>query len=137
MMAKKILIIEDRRDFRLVLTAMLREANYAICAAANGQEGLRLFRKERPDLVLLDYNLPDTNGYEVCCEIRRDPDNGRVPVIFITVQSDPEDMVRGLRAGGDYYICKPFNPDEVLRRIAAILRRANHSAVERGDDRSS
>lgn len=135
-MPKKILIVEDRRDFRLVLTAMLREARYDVAAAADGKEGLRLFREKNPDLVLLDYNLPDTNGHEVCRQIRADPGNGKVPVIFITVQSDPEDVVRGLKAGGDYYITKPFNPDEVLRRVAAILRRAESAGVH-GDDRAA
>lgn len=124
MAEKTILIVEDRRDMRLVLTRILKEGKYRVCAAANGKEGMSLFREKKPDMVLLDIDLPDTNGYQVCKEMRSDTSQARVPIIFVTVKSKPEDFIKGLKLGGDGYIFKPYDPDELLKRIEAVFRRS-------------
>lgn len=124
MPARRILVIEDRADFRLLLKRILEREGFVLSAAENGAEGLRLFRSERPDLVLLDVQLPDATGFDLCREIRRDAGLGRVPVIFISVKSSSDDVIEGMRAGGDDYIFKPFDNAEVLARVDAALRRA-------------
>ena len=124
MEGKTILVVEDRRDLRLVLASMLKLEKYRVLEAADGGTGMKLFRQKSPDAVLLDINLPDTDGYALCREMRADPERGKVPIIFITGRAAPEDRISGLRTGADYYITKPFDPDEVLRRIEAVLRRA-------------
>lgn len=124
-MPKKILVIEDEKDYRELLSHILQKAGYEPVLASNGEEGLRAVAEGSPDMVLLDLNLPDTDGYEVCRRIREDPKRGKLPVIMVTVQSEMPNIVKGLRQGADDYLTKPFEAEEVLARVATLFRQSH------------
>ena len=120
MTAANILVIDDEPQIRRVLRATLSAHGYAISDAKNGEEALDSIRKERPDLVLLDVNMPGMGGIETCREIRRISD---APIIMLTVRDAERDKVSALDAGADDYVVKPFGIEELLARIRAALRR--------------
>lgn len=122
--AAHILMIED--DVRLagMVGAYLEGAGYRFAHAATGADGLQATARERPDLVILDLMLPDTDGLDVCRRLRAQPGPlGQVPVLMLTAKGDPMDRVVGLELGADDYLPKPFEPRELLARIRAVLRR--------------
>ena len=117
----KILIIEDERELNKVLQAYLVRSGFQALGALNGDEGLALWQKENPDLVLLDLNLPGMDGLEVARAIRKVKDT---PIIMVTARVDEVDRLVGLELGADDYITKPYSPREVVARVKAVLRRA-------------
>lgn len=121
---RRLLIIDDESDYRELLEGILREAGYGIVVARNGAQAMERLRRDRPDLVLLDLNLPDTDGYSVCRNIRSDAEFCRIPIIMVTIQSDTASIVQGLREGADDYVAKPFDPLEVVARVASLLKQA-------------
>src|SRR6202171_4029953 len=121
MKSATILVVDDDPQIRRVMRATLTAQGYTIVEARDGQEALEKLRSERPDLVLLDMNMPVMDGLEACREIRRDSE---VPVIMLTVRSAEKDKVRALDAGADDYVVKPFGIQELLARVRALLRRA-------------
>jgi DNA-binding response OmpR family regulator len=123
---KKILIIEDEPQIVLGLTDALEFEGFAVLSAGTGKEGAALARQHKPNAVLLDLMLPDTNGFRVCEELRVvDP---FVPIIMLTARSQEADKIRGLDAGADDYVTKPFSVGELIARIRAIFRRADRPA---------
>jgi len=121
---KKILVIDDEDDIRLVVTTRLERAGYATTVAADGREGLRHFYHDRPDLVILDIAMPEMDGWQVLERIR---EVSNLPVLMLTAAAQERDKVRGLRGGADDYITKPFSGEEFLARVEAALRRASAS----------
>jgi DNA-binding response OmpR family regulator len=119
---KTILIIEDEPHIVLGLTDALEFEGFAVVSAGKGKEGVQLARQEKPDAVLLDLMLPDTNGFKVCEELRRM--DRFVPIIMLTARSQEVDKIRGLDAGADDYVTKPFSVGELIARLRAIFRRA-------------
>jgi two-component system, OmpR family, KDP operon response regulator KdpE len=117
-----ILVVDDEPQIRRVLRTTLASNAYAVMDARSGEEALEKLRSERPDLILLDVNMPGIGGLETCREIRRSSD---VPIIMLTVRSAERDKVSALDAGADDYVTKPFGMDELLARIRAALRRAS------------
>ncbi|MGO9641796.1 MAG: response regulator transcription factor [Candidatus Acidiferrales bacterium] len=115
-----ILVVDDEPQIRRVLRATLAADGYAIVEALNGTEALEKLRSEKPDLVLLDMNLPGMDGLETCREIRS---GSEVPILMLTVRNAERDKVRALDAGADDYVVKPFGIQELLARIRAALRR--------------
>ncbi len=122
---KTILLIEDEQDMILGLSDALGFEGYRAVAATTGKQGVVLFRESNPDLVILDLMLPDTNGYAVCEELRRI--SRTVPILILSARSQESDKIRGLDAGADDYVSKPFSIGELVARIRAILRRSEHS----------
>ena len=120
MNAANILVVDDEPQIRRVLRSTLSTQGYAITDAKTGEEALESLRKERPDLVLLDMNMPGMGGLETCREIRRASD---APIIMLTVRNAERDKVAALDAGADDYVVKPFGIEELLARIRAALRR--------------
>lgn len=120
MSAANILVVDDEPQIRRVLRSTLSTQGYVITDAKTGEEALELLRKERPDLVLLDMNMPGMGGIETCREIRRALD---APIIMLTVRNAERDKVAALDAGADDYVVKPFGIEELLARIRAALRR--------------
>jgi two-component system KDP operon response regulator KdpE len=120
MKAAKILVVDDEPQIRRVLRATLSEEGYAIVEARDGEAALAEFRRERPDLVLLDMNMPGIDGLATCRDLRA---GSNVPIIMLTVRSSEKDKVRSLDAGADDYVTKPFSMEELLARIRAALRR--------------
>lgn len=127
-MNAKILLAEDDPNIRLGLVATLESEGYAVTAAADGAQALKLFPQEKFDLVMLDVMMPRASGYEVCRELRGR--GARVPVLFLTAKGEEIDKVVGLKLGADDYVTKPFGVHELLARVEALLRRARTSAVE-------
>jgi two-component system alkaline phosphatase synthesis response regulator PhoP len=116
-----ILIIEDETELVKVLRSYLEGAGYSVLSAARGDSGLSTWEHKRPDLVLLDLNLPGIDGLEVARQIRRRADT---PLIMLTARVDETDRLIGLELGADDYITKPLSPREVVARVRAVLRRA-------------
>jgi len=121
MTSAKILVIDDEPQIRRVLRTTLTSQGYTVAEAKTGDEGLQLLRDERPDLILLDVNMPGRSGLETCREIRATSD---VPIIMLTVRSSEHDKVMALDAGADDYVVKPFGSEELMARIRAALRRS-------------
>src|ERR1043166_4628582 len=117
----KILIVEDEAGLRQGLEINLRHENYETVAAGDGEEAIRLFHAESPDLILLDLMLPKRSGFEVLDHIRK---VSKVPVILLTARGQETDKVRGLRGGADDYVTKPFGVQELFARIDAVMRRS-------------
>src|SRR5215471_10059593 len=123
MLAKKtILIIEDEPHIVLGLKDALEFEGFRVASAGKGKDGVTLAKHEKPDAVLLDLMLPDVNGYRVCEDLRRW--NPFVPIIMLTARSQEVDKIRGLDAGADDYVTKPFSVGELIARLRAIFRRA-------------
>jgi len=118
----KTLVIEDEQSIidAINVAFEFRWPDTKIIASTTGKNGILLVRKETPDIVILDLNLPDISGFDVLKEIRK---FSAVPVIILTVRSDDEDMLKGLETGADDYIIKPFNYMTLLARVRAVLRR--------------
>ena len=121
-MKAKILIAEDDPNIRLGLIATLESDGYAVVAAGDGAQALRMFPQEKFDLVLLDIMMPKASGYDVCRELRAR--GAKVPVLFLTAKGEEIDKVVGLKLGADDYVTKPFGVHELLARVEALLRRA-------------
>lgn len=118
----RILVVDDEDSLVDLLSSALRFAGYDVTAEQSGFDALRSIKADIPDLVVLDVNLPDVDGFEVCRRIRRDGLD--VPVIFLTARDEPDDLRTGFRHGGDDYLTKPFSIEELGLRIEAVLRRA-------------
>ncbi len=118
-----ILVIEDDEIVARTIERSLRGEQYRITVANSGVEGIKIARRLNPDLVILDVIMPGMDGYTVCREMRADPLTASVPILFLTAKVKDEDRITGFNAGADDYLCKPFNIDELILRVRAILRR--------------
>ena len=123
----RVLVIEDEADLRRLLRIVLERAGHEVVDAPNGRAGLRSFHESRPDVVVLDIGLPDLDGWQVLERIR---DLSDVPVMLLTARSLEAEKVRGLQAGADDYVTKPFGRQELPARIQALLRRRSTSGTE-------
>jgi DNA-binding response OmpR family regulator len=124
---KTILIIEDEPHIVMGLRDALEFEGFRVVSAGRGKEGIVLAKSESPDAVILDLMLPDVNGYTVCEELRRW--NAFVPILMLTARSQEADKVRGLDAGADDYVTKPFGVNELIARMRAIFRRAARASA--------
>ena len=120
----RILVIEDEPDIQQVLEYNLREKGHKVYLAGNGDEGLKLAREKKPDLVLLDLMLPDIPGTQICKTLKGDPATKNTQVIMLTAKGEEIDRVVGFELGADDYVVKPFSVRELLLRVQAILRRS-------------
>lgn len=118
-----VLVIEDDEIVARTIERCLRGGEFRVRLASSGVEGLRSARREVPNLVILDVIMPGMDGYAVCREMRADPVLAEVPILFLTAKTKDEDKITGFTAGADDYLGKPFNVDELILRIRAILRR--------------
>jgi len=122
-MAKKIAIVEDEAELASLLEYNLTRQGYLAHILSGAKETLKDLENWKPDLILLDVMLPETDGFELCREIRKSAVLSRTPVLFLTARSDEVDRVLGLEIGGDDYMTKPFSPRELVARVKAHLRR--------------
>lgn len=118
---KKILVVEDEADYRILLREFLGKAGYAVHEASTGEAGLALFRSESPDLLMLDVMLPDMTGFDFCAKIRGGKLRPQTPILFCTVRSAVSQLARGMKSGGTDYVLKPFVPEDLLARVRAAL----------------
>jgi two-component system, OmpR family, response regulator len=125
---ERVLVVEDEDSIRDLVATALRFTGFPVSAVASGRAAIAEVRNEPFDLLILDVNLPDVDGYEICRKIRADGNN--VAVIFLTARDDPADLKSGFTAGGDDYLTKPFSLEELMLRIDAVLRRTGGNLVE-------
>lgn len=128
MEAAHILVIEDDDIVARTIERSLRGEEFRVLITNSGVEGLKAARRRPPDLVILDIIMPGMDGYTVCREMRSDPMLAETPILFLTAKIKDEDKITGFNAGADDYLSKPFNIDELILRLRAILRRAKRQA---------
>ena len=119
-MSKTILVVDDEKQIVKVVKMYLEQAGFRVVTANDGAAALAVFRHERPDLVVLDLNLPEVDGLDVCRAIRAE---SKTPIIMLTARAEETDKLIGLEIGADDYIVKPFSPREVTARVRVVLRR--------------
>lgn len=129
-MKPRILIIEDESAVVTLLRYNLEHAGFEVDAVMDGEEGLIAVDENPPDLILLDWMLPRLSGIELCRQLRRGPKTKNIPIIMLTARGEEADTVRGLDAGADDYVSKPFSPAELMARVQALLRRARPALSE-------
>jgi two-component system OmpR family response regulator len=129
--AHRILVVDDDPHIRDVIAFALEKAGMTTEMARDGGEALSLFRRRPPDMIILDVGMPDTDGLDVCREIRK---SSNVPILFLSARDDEIDRIIGLEIGGDDYVTKPFSPREMVARVNVILRRAATAAAPRPQD---
>jgi DNA-binding response OmpR family regulator len=122
MNGSRILVVDDDDDIRALVATLLQRSGAEVREAPNGREGLREFHSWRPDLVVLDVSMPELDGWNVLERIR---DMSEIPVLMLTARGDELERVRGLQAGADDYVVKPFGKQELVARVNALLRRAS------------
>ena len=125
----KIFIIEDEPSIIQLVQHNLEKEGFIIASSENGNEGLKQLKKFEPNLLLLDWMLPDLSGIEICKNIRKDNKFKTLPIIMLTAKGEEEDKIKGLESGVDDYLTKPFSYKELLARIKAVLRRSNPNMV--------
>jgi OmpR family response regulator RpaB len=126
---EKILVVDDEASIRRILETRLSMIGYSVVTAADGEEAIIVFRKELPNLIVLDVMMPKLDGYGVCQEIRKE---SNVPIIMLTALGDVADRITGLELGADDYVIKPFSPKELEARIRAIFRRVDKISFTSG-----
>jgi two-component system alkaline phosphatase synthesis response regulator PhoP len=129
-MVKKILVIEDDPATSRLVDYTLRHEGYQIITAANGLEGLRQARSERPDLIILDVMLPGLDGFEICHRLRAEPATAKLPILMFSAKAQEIDKNTGLKVGADEYLPKPAAPAEIVSRVARLLGRKAPDATE-------
>jgi DNA-binding response OmpR family regulator len=125
MNGSRVLVVDDDDDIRALVRTLLERSGCTVDEAASGRDGLREFHARRPDLVVLDVSMPELDGWSVLERIR---DMSEVPVLMLTARGDELERVRGLQAGADDYVVKPFGKQELVARVQALLRRAQRGA---------
>jgi two-component system alkaline phosphatase synthesis response regulator PhoP len=118
-----VLVIDDEKDLLELVRYNLEKERFDVICTADGQSGLEIASKHRPDLIVLDLMMPGIDGLEVCRKLRADSRTNRIPVIMLTARATEADRVVGLELGADDYVTKPFSPRELVARVKAILRR--------------
>lgn len=122
-MCAKVLVVEDEAALRQLLSYNLGKEGYDIVTCADGDEVIMTIDEEKPDLVLLDWMLPNRSGIEICRQLRASTETRDLPVIMLTARGEEEDRIRGLELGADDYVTKPFSMSELVARMKAVLRR--------------
>jgi two-component system phosphate regulon response regulator PhoB len=127
---RTILIVDDEQAIREMIATALEMAGYVAIEAADGQAALQVVVDQRPDLILLDWMLPNQSGIELARRLKRDQMTAEIPIIMLTAKGEEDHKVKGLEAGADDYITKPFSPRELVARLKAVLRRATPAGID-------
>ncbi len=120
-----VLIVEDEPDIRKLLQYNLTQEHFKVVEAQDGEQALKILKREKPNLIILDLMLPGLSGLEICRTLREHPETARLPILVLTAKAGEADKVIGLEMGADDYLAKPFSPREMLARVRALLRRAD------------
>jgi phosphate regulon transcriptional regulator PhoB len=126
--AQKILVVEDEPDIRKLVQYNLAQDHFKVLEAEDGEQALKILKRDKPNLVILDLMLPGLSGLEICRALRQHPETARLPILMLTAKAGEADKIIGLEMGADDYLTKPFSPREMIARVRALLRRAD-SAV--------
>ena len=119
-----VLIVEDDQDILNLLSFTIQNQGYRALQSRQGEEGLKMARTERPDIILLDLMLPGMDGITVCKELKAKTETAHIPVVMLTAKGEENDRILGLETGADDYVVKPFSPRELVLRLEAVLRRS-------------
>jgi DNA-binding response OmpR family regulator len=130
-MAKMIAVVDDEPDILELVTIHLEKANFNVESFQDGESFLKSMEKTRPDLLILDLMLPDSDGMEICRYMKKKEQLSSIPIIMLTAKSNETDKVLGLELGADDYVTKPFSPRELVARVKAVLRRKERTEDER------
>ena len=131
---KTILVIEDEPDIRDLLEFHLKKEGYKVLTSNDGEKGLKVARRENPNLILLDLLLPGIKGLDVCRVLKNDVNTSKINIIMVTALGQEENIVKGLETGADDYVSKPFNISILLARISAVLRRNTTDVISNHDN---
>lgn len=123
-MSKKILVVDDEPSIGRLVKMSLAVEGYDVKTATSGFEAMEEIEQSKPELIVLDIMMPGMNGYEVCMEIRKNPMTKDIKVVFLTARGNPGDAQQGFAVGGDDYIIKPFDPDELLEKVSDLIGKA-------------
>ena len=128
-MSAHIFVVEDEKPILTLLTYNLEKEGYKVSSSSNGEEALSLIKEKKPELILLDWMLPDLSGIKICQYLKQDEKVKNIPIIMLTAKGEEEDKVKGLNTGAEDYMTKPFSYPELLARIKALLRRVKPNVV--------
>ena len=128
-MSAHIFVVEDEKPILTLLTYNLEKEGYKVSSSSNGEEALSLIKEKKPELILLDWMLPDLSGIKICQYLKQDEKVKNIPIIMLTAKGEEEDKVKGLNTGAEDYMTKPFSFPELLARIKALLRRIKPNVV--------
>lgn len=118
----RILIAEDEKDIRDLITFLLQFAGHEVIATSNGEEAYERAKVEVPDLIMMDVRMPKMNGYEACKKIKQEAHLQHIPVVFLSAKGQESEVAAGLEAGAQEYLLKPFSPDQLTEKVNAILK---------------
>jgi phosphate regulon transcriptional regulator PhoB len=127
---RTVLVVDDEKDITDLLDYNLTRERFQVLVACNGFDAIEIARKKHPDIVILDWMMPEMDGLETCRYLRKHSDTENIPIIMLTAKSDPTDKILGLEMGADDYLTKPFHIRELLARIRAVIRRLDSSRKE-------
>ena len=128
-MSVHIFVVEDEKPILTLLTYNLEKEGYKVSSSSNGEEALSVIKEKKPDLVLLDWMLPDLSGIKICQYLKQDEKVKNIPIIMLTAKGEEEDKVKGLNTGAEDYMTKPFSFPELLARIKSLLKRVKPNIV--------
>ena len=123
----KILIVEDEKDIRQLITFTLQYAGFTVVAGKDGQEAVELVEKEMPDMILMDVRMPRLDGYGACKVIKSNEKTAHIPIVFLSAKGQDGEIGKGFEVGASDYLLKPFTPTELIERVKAILKEAGVS----------
>ena len=121
MSQKRILLIEDEQDMAVMIGIRFEAAGYYVCMVGDGKGGLEAAKRDMPDLIVLDLMLPGIDGYEICSALKGDEKYRKIPIVILTAKAQKQDIERGLASGADAYMVKPFDPQELLAKVAELI----------------
>ena len=129
-MLANILLVEDEKAIVTLIKYNLEKEGFKVFCSETGEDALKIIKEKTPDLVILDWMLPDTSGIDVCRQIKIDKKFKNIPVLILTAKGEPDDKIKGLEVGADDYVTKPFNNKELLLRIKSLIKRSKPSLLE-------
>ena len=129
-MLANILLVEDEKSIITLIKYNLEKEGFKVFCSETGEDALKIIKEKIPDLVILDWMLPDTSGIDVCRQIKIDKKLKNIPVLILTAKGEPDDKIKGLEVGADDYVTKPFNNKELLLRVKSLIKRSKPSLLE-------
>ena len=129
-MSANILLVEDEKSIVTLIKYNLEKEGFKVFCSETGEDALKIIKEKTPDLVILDWMLPDTSGIDVCRQIKIDKKLKNIPVLILTAKGEPDDKIKGLEVGADDYVTKPFNNKELLLRVKSLIKRSKPSLLE-------
>ena len=129
-MLANVLLVEDEKSITTLIKYNLEKEGFQVYCSETGEDALKIIKEKTPDLVILDWMLPDTSGIDVCRQIKIDKKLKNIPVLILTAKGEPDDKIKGLEVGADDYVTKPFNNKELLLRVKSLIKRSKPSLLE-------